>query len=103
MHLCNERRVYYFLEDKSEYPEDPYSFFIGDYLKIGEFVLHPAISHIAFAAKIRFGYIHRIGQDFLDMVLTFPKSFEDNLCFYRIGEVPRGKYYQTLLANFLHG
>ena len=49
------------------------------------------------AAKIRFGYIHRLGRQFLDVALTFPKPYRDNLCFYRIGEVPGGKIYQHYL------
>ena len=59
--------------------------------------MHPAKSRIAFAAKTRFGYIHRFGKDFLDVVLTFNESYRDNLCFYRIGEVPGGKYFQHYL------
>ena len=71
--------------------------FIEEYKKIGDFVLHPAKLRIGFAAKIRFGYIHRLGKDFVDVVLTFNKPYLDNLCFYRIGEVPGGKIYQHYL------
>jgi len=96
-HSCNERTVEDFLNGKSEHTRELFHYFISEYQKIGEFVLHPAKSRIAFAAKKRFGYIHRLGKDFLDVVLTFDKPHENNLCFYRIGEVPGGKIYQHYL------
>lgn len=99
-HSCNERTVEDFLKDKSEHTKELFHFFINEYHKLGEFVLHPARSRIAFAAKIRFGYIHRLGKDYLDVVLTFDKPHTENLCFYRIGEVPGGKYFQHYLRLF---
>ncbi|MCF6332865.1 MAG: hypothetical protein L3J11_06235 [Draconibacterium sp.] len=72
-------------------------FFIDEYQKLGDFVLHPAKSRIAFAAKTRFGYVHRLGKDFLDVVFSFEKPYVDKLCFYRIGEVTGGKIYQHYL------
>ena len=77
-----------------------YHHFIDEYRKLGEFKLHPAKSRIAFAARIRFGYINRLGRDFVDIALTFNQPYNDNLCFYRIGEVPGGKYYQHYLRIF---
>lgn len=100
-HSCNEKTTEDFLVGKSDYTIDLYHYFIETYRQIGEFVLHPAKSRIAFAAQIRFGYIHRLGKDFLDVVLTFDQPYNDNLCFYRIGEVPGGKYYQHYL-RILH-
>ena len=96
-HSCNERSVNDFLEGKPREIIDLFDYFIDEYQKIGEFVLHPSRSRIAFAARIRFGYIHRIGQKFVDVVFTFREAHEDNLCFYRIGEVPGGKYFQHYL------
>lgn len=99
-HSCNERTVEDFLQGKSEHTIELYYFFINEYKKLGKFVLHPAKSRIAFAAKIRFGYIHRLGKNFLDVVLTFDQPHENNLCFYRIGEVSGGKIYQHYLRLF---
>lgn len=96
-HSCNERSVEDFLKGKSEHTIELFHYFIAEYQKLGNFVLHPAKSRIAFAARIRFGYIHRLGKDFLDVVLSFDKPHNDNLCFYRIGEVPGGKIYQHYL------
>ena len=36
----------------------------------------------------------------MDVALTFNKPYHDNLCFYRIGEVPGGKYYQHYLRIY---
>ncbi len=96
-HSCNEKTLDDFLEGKSEHTLDLFYLFISEYKKIGDFVLHPAKSRIAFASRIRFGYIHRLGKDYVDVVLTFNQPHHDNLCFYRIGEVPGGKYFQHYL------
>jgi len=34
------------------------------------------------------------------VALTFSQPFHDNLCFYRIGEVPGGKIFQHYLRIF---
>lgn len=93
-HSCRERTVDDFLLGKSDYTISLFHYFVNQFRKIGAFDLHPAKSRIAFAAKIRFGYIHRLGRNYIDIALTFPKPYRENLCFYRIGEVPGGKYFQ---------
>ncbi|MEE4259554.1 MAG: DUF5655 domain-containing protein [Bacteroidales bacterium] len=93
-HSCNDRTVDSFLEGKSYEVIELFRYFVEEYQKLGGFVLHPAKSRIAFAAKIRFGYIARVGKDFMDVALTFNKAYHDNLCFYRIGQVPGGKIFQ---------
>jgi hypothetical protein len=99
-HSCNEKTVNDFLKGKSETTIDLFYTFIDEYRKMGAFVLHPARTRIAFAARIRFGYIHRLGKNFVDVVLTFDQPHHDNLCFYRIGEVPGGKIFQHYLRVF---
>lgn len=99
-HSCNEKTVDDFLFRKSPKVVELFQYFISEYQSIGPFKLHPSKSRIAFAADIRFGYIHRLGKDFLDVVLTFNQAYNDNLCFYRIGEVPGGKYFQHYLRIF---
>jgi hypothetical protein len=89
-----------FLNGKSAHTIELYNLFIEEYRKIGEFVLHPAKSRIAFAAKTRLGYIHRLEKDFLYVSLTFDKPYRENLCFYRFGEVPGGKIFQHYLRIF---
>ena len=96
MWICT-KTVSDFLKGKDEKVIHLFNHFLEEYRKVGDFKLHPAKSRIGFAAKIRFGYIHRLGKDFVDVVFTFPKAFDDNLCFYRIGEVPGGKIFQHYL------
>ena len=99
-HSCAERSVEDFLINKSPLTIELFWHLINEYTLLGDFVLHPARSRIAFAAKIRFGYISRLGKDFVDAALTFNKRYDDNLCFYRIGEVPGGRYFQHYFRIF---
>lgn len=96
-HSCNERQVEDFLEGKNEDMVELFHHFIEVYQSLGHFALHPTKSRIGLAARIRFGFIHRIGRDFIDIILTFDESYDDNFCFYRIGEVPGDKIYQHYL------
>lgn len=89
-HSCNERTVEDFLEGKPHHIVELFHYFIEEYRKIAHFKLHPAKHRIAFAARIRFGYVHRIGREFIDIVLHFPEAHEDNLCFYKIAGIPGG-------------
>ncbi len=93
-HSCNDRTIDDFFIGKSIEIRELFDYFIAEYRTIGPFKLHPAKSRIGFAAKIRFGYLKYIGKDFIDIALTFNKAYDDNLCFYRIGAVPGGKYFQ---------
>ncbi|MEQ6118818.1 DUF5655 domain-containing protein [Reichenbachiella sp. MALMAid0571] len=99
-HSCAEKTVEDFLTNKSPITIELFHHLIEEYNKIGEFALHPAKSRIAFAATIRFGYIARLGRNFVDAALTFNQPYKDNLCFYRIGEVPGGKYFQHYFRIF---
>lgn len=96
-HSCLDKTLDDFLIGKSEQTIELFWHFIEEYKKIGEFELHPAKSRIGFAARTRFGYIHRLGKDYVDVVFTFNEPHDDNLCFYRIGEVPGGKIFQHYL------
>ena len=92
-HSCNERSVEDFTKGKSSYTLELFDFFIDEYLKIGEIVLHPAKSRIALAADIRFAYIHRLGKNYVDIVFQFRNSFTDNYCFYKIAQIPDSNTY----------
>ena len=96
-HSCNERSVEKFLEGKSEITKELFWYFINTYLEMGDFVLHPAKSRIAFAADIRFGYIHRLGKEYVDIVFQFREHFQDNFCFYKIANVPDSNIYNHYL------
>ena len=97
---CAEKTVKEFLINKSPVTIELFYYLIEEYSKLGEFVLHPAKSRIAFASKIHFGYIARLGRNFVDAALTFNQPYQENLCFYRIGEVLGGKYFQHYFRIF---
>ena len=99
-HSCNERTVEDFLEGKSEHTVDLFHHFINEYRKICDMKLHPTRYRIGFAGQIRFGYVNRLGRDFVDISLTFDTPYEDNYCFYRIGVVPGEKYFQHYLRIY---
>ena len=96
-HSCKDKTVEDFFVRKPIEMRLLFDYFISEYRQIGEFKLHPAKARIGFAAQIRFGYLKYIGKDFIDIAFTFNKAYRDNLCFYRIGEVPGGKYFQHYL------
>ena len=92
-HSCNDKQLEDYLEGKSDHVIDLFNYFVEELLKIGPFALHPSKSRIAFAADIRFGYVHRLGKDFVDVVFQFRESFDDNFCFYKIANVPGSNVY----------
>lgn len=87
-HSCNDRTVEDFLKGKPAEILELFHFFLDEYRKIANFTLHPAKHRIAFVGKTRYGYIHRVGRSFIDIVLHFPQAFEENFCFYKIATYP---------------
>lgn len=70
-----------------------YHYFVKELTSMGGITMHPAKARIGFAAKTRFGYIHRIGKDYIDVVLHFQARMEDTLCFYKIAGAPGSDRY----------
>ncbi len=93
-HSCNDRTLESFVEKRKPEIAELLYYFLDQYKQIGDFEVHPAKTQIGFGAKIRFGYIPRVGKDFIDVALTLPRPYRDNLCFYRIGEVPGFPVFQ---------
>ncbi|MEQ9423399.1 MAG: DUF5655 domain-containing protein [Cyclobacteriaceae bacterium] len=89
-HSCNDRTVGDFLANKSDKTIELYHYFIDEYQKMCDFKLHPRKSHIGFAAIIRFGYIHRLGKDYVDVVLQLREPHEETLCFHKVAGIPGG-------------
>jgi hypothetical protein len=92
-HSCNDRSLADYLDNKSTQTKLLFHYLIEEYSKIGDFVLHPAKTRIAFAADIRFAYIHRLGRNYVDVVFQFRQSFDDNYCFYKIANIPGTNSY----------
>lgn len=96
-HSCNEKSLEDFTRGKNPDMLALFDYFIEEYRKMGPFKLHPTRSRVGLAARVRFCHLHRIGLRFVDITFSFSEAFRDNLCFYRIGEVPGGKQYQHYL------
>ncbi|MDA0193541.1 MAG: DUF5655 domain-containing protein [Bacteroidetes bacterium] len=92
-HSCNDNTVDDFLRNKSDKTISLFYFLVEEYRKLGDFVIHPAKTMIRFAAKIRFAYIHRLGKDYIDVVLPLREPYEETLCFHKVAGIPGGSLW----------
>src|SRR5882672_10375414 len=78
-----------FLNGKSEYTLALFDHFIKEYQRIGKITLHPAKTMIGIAtSRKRIAYITHLGKNFVHVVFPFEQSYDDNLCFQKIAQVP---------------
>lgn len=87
-HSCNDKTLADHLKGKSELSISLYDHFIRELSVLAEIQIRPTKSAIALSVDVRLGHIHRLGRNFLDVVFYFDKAFDDNLCFYKIANVP---------------
>jgi len=99
-HSCNDNTVEDFLRNKSDKTVGLFYFLVEEYRKLGDFVLHPAKTMIRFAAKIRFAYIHRLGKDYVDVVLQLREPHKETLCFHKMARIP-GATYGIIISGFI--
>ncbi len=99
-HSCNDKTLDDFLRGKSAITVNLYHFFVNEYMQLGNFTLRATKSAIAFSGKVRFGYIHRLGKNFVDVVLQFPEAYEDNFCFHKIAGLPEGNVFNHYLRIY---
>ncbi|CAN5245082.1 hypothetical protein BH20BAC1_BH20BAC1_18790 [soil metagenome] len=68
--------------------------------ELGDVNYHATKTMIAFSVKTRIAYVTRVGKNFIDVSFMFNQPYNDNLCFYRIGQVPGtdqyNHYFRTL-------
>ncbi len=105
-HSCNEKTLADFLKGKSDHTRMLFDYCIEQLRQIGPFELHPAKTRISFAAGIRFGAVHQLGKNFIDLVFYFDQPYRDNLCFHKIAQVPGEQqfnhYFRMLLPEDLN-
>ncbi len=78
-----------FLHGKSEHTLALFRLFVKEYQGIGKVTLHPAKTMIGIAtSRKRIAYITQFGKDFIHIVFPFERSYDDNLCFQKIAQVP---------------
>src|SRR5262245_19271912 len=83
-HSCGNYTVEDFLKNKSPKAAGLFTYFLGQYRKIGDFELHPVKTRIALLTKMRFCSVNKIGMDFIDVHFVLTEPHYDNLCFYKI-------------------
>lgn len=99
-HSCNERTIESFLEGKSERAIAIYHYFIQEFSKMGDFRLHPTKHAIGFAARIRFGCVFRLGKDYVDILFSFDRRYDDNLCFHKIAPLADSEFYNHYIRLY---
>jgi hypothetical protein len=87
-HSCNDKSLADHLKGKSVTTIELYDQLVRQLSAMADIQVRPTKSAIAFATDVRFGYIHRLGKDYVDLVLCFNRAYEDNLCFHKIANVP---------------
>lgn len=92
-HSCNEKTLSDFLAGKSEHTRMLFDYFIEQFRALGDFDLHPAKTRISFARRVRFGCIHQLGKNFIDICFYFDQPYMDNFCFHKIAQVPGQEQY----------
>ncbi|HRI19747.1 MAG TPA: DUF5655 domain-containing protein [Panacibacter sp.] len=88
VHSCNDKVLADFLKGKSAHTLALFWQFAESYQQFGFVTIHPTKSMIGFAATTRIAYVIRLGKDFVDIVFSFTKPYNDNLCFHKIVQVP---------------
>jgi hypothetical protein len=101
-HSCNERSMVDHFKGKSATTIALYNHFIAELKKVGKFQIHPTKTFIMFSAGKNFAWVHRLGRDYVDITFLFDEAYEDNLCFYKIANVPgstQHNHYFRMMAD----
>jgi len=92
-HSCRDKEIIDFFKGKPEHVVELFEHFITSFQQLGDVHYHATKSMIAFSLKTRIAYVSRVGKNFIDILFMFHKPYDDNLCFYRIGNVPGTDQY----------
>ncbi len=92
-HSCRDKTIADFFAKKSPHLLELFEHFITVFQELGDVKYHATKTMIAFSVKTRIAYLTRVGKNFIDISFMFKKKFDDNLCFYRIGQVPGTEQY----------
>jgi hypothetical protein len=78
-----------FFHKKSEYAIALFEHFLNEYKKLGTINLYPTKTMIGIENNNkRVAWITQIGKNFIHIVFPFTRSYDDNLCFTKIAQVP---------------
>ncbi len=85
----DDKELAAFIKGKSELTLQLFRHFIEQYKMVGEVTLHPTKSMIGIAnGNKRIAWITQLGKNFIHVVFPFEQTYEDNLCFQKIAQVP---------------
>lgn len=82
-----------FLDGKSDHTVGLFWSFIDACQEIGKIKIAPAKTMIGIVTTKRIAYITRLGKNFIDVCFMFDQPYHDNLCFYKIAQVPGTNQY----------
>lgn len=92
-HSCGDKEIIDFFKGKPGHVLELFEHFIISFQQLGDVHYHATKSMIAFSVKTRIAYLSRVGKNFINIFFMFQKPYNDNLCFYRIGNVPSTDQY----------
>jgi|SRR5215217_5081728 len=83
-----------FLEGKSAQTLTLFHHFVDTFQTLAPITLHPAKTMIGISnGERRVAWITMLGKNFVHVVFPFSESYEDNLCFIKIAQVPGTTQY----------
>ena len=92
-HSCRDKQITDFFKNRPKEVLELFDHLVITFQQLGNVSYHATKSMIAFSVKTRIAYITRVGKNFIDVSFMFNRPFNDNLCFYRIGQVPGTEQY----------
>jgi len=87
--MNDDQNISHFLIGKSAHTLALYHHFINEFNRIGDITVEPTKTMIGISNQHkRIAWITQLGKNFIHIVFPFKQSYEDNLCFQKVGQVP---------------
>lgn len=85
----DELGIKQFLAGKSDHTLMLYHHFIAEFRKIGTITVGPTKTMIGISNEHkRIAWVTQLGRSFIHVVFPFYQSYEDNMCFQKVAQVP---------------
>ncbi len=95
-HSCGQFSLATFLDGKPDRAIGLLDYFLSEYRKIGDFVLHPVKTRVALLTKMRFCAINKLGEDFIDVHLVLTEDHSSEAGFRRVENIGNRFYIHHL-------
>ena len=93
VHYCGDKAISDFLVGKTDIAVELFDHLISKFNEIGLVNIYATKSMIVIVRETRFAYVINLGKTFIDVVLPFKESYDNNLCFRKIALVPGSNDY----------